>query len=324
MKALVTGATGFVGGHLVHRLLDRGDEVTALVRSRERAANLETRGVRLVVGDLANLDAISDAMQHQEVVYHLAARLGAPNDAQLLVANRDGTAHIARAADAEPLPPRVILVSSMAAGGPSAHGAPKRAAGDDHPVTGYGRSKLAAEVALAQYPLPWVTLRPPVVYGPGDREALLPLARLVRCGVAPTFGDGSMELSFIHVDDLVEAMILAAETPALDQRVWYVMHPEIVTASGVLRIVAKTMRRSPLPLPIPEWLTRVALTVTGAYADLVGTETILRPDKIHEFYQPAWIGDPEPFMTATGWTPQHDLARGVSDTIAWYREQGWL
>lgn len=321
MNVLVTGATGFVGGHLVDRLLERGDVVTALVRSPARAAPLGTRGVRLVSGDLANLAAIASAVRGQDVVYHIAAMLGARTEAELLAANRDGTLHVARACAAATPTPRLVVISSMAAGGPARHGMPKAVDGNDRPVTMYGRSKLAAERVLPPLAVPWTVLRLPVVYGPRDLEAMLPMFKAVNHGLAPMFGDGSMELSLIHVADVADAIVQAGTAPDVVGEVFNVCHPEIMTAADVMRAVAREMQRSPFPISIPKWAARVALTVTGAWADLSNHPTILRTDKLHEFYQEAWTGDPAPFMAATGWRPQWNLERGLTDTANWYRRE---
>jgi nucleoside-diphosphate-sugar epimerase len=324
MNVAVTGATGFVGGHLVDRLLGRGDTVTALVRSTARAASLAQRGVHLIEGDLAATAAIAEAVRGQEVVYHLAGMLGAANEADLMAVNRDGTLRLAQACAACSPPPRLVVVSSMAAGGPAQRGIPKVADGDDHPVTMYGRSKLAAERVLPALALPWTVLRPPVVYGPGDREGFLSLFRAVRWGIAPMFGDGSMEISLIHVADLAEALIAAGNTADVAGEVFYVSHPEITTGAGLMRSIAQYMQRTVLPLPIPEWAARIALTLTGGWADLVHHPSILYPDKVHEFYQAAWTADPSPFMHATGWQATWGLAEGITDTGAWYRKKGWI
>lgn len=324
MKVLVTGATGFVGGHLVDRLLAQGDTVTALVRSPLRAAALAERGVRLVAGDLSDTGALADAVRDQQVVHHVAAMLGAPTEAALMATNRDGTINLVRACASLAARPRVVLVSSMAAGGPARRGVPRVASDDDTPVTMYGRSKLAAERALAASSLPWCVLRPPVVYGPRDREGFLPLFKAVNFGVAPMFGDGSMEVSLIHVTDLVNAMVLAGTTAGVEGRVFYINHPEIITGVAIVRAVARTLHRSPLSLPIPRWAARVALRVTGTWAAVSGQKSILHPDKLHEFYQAAWTADPSPFIATTGWRPTWDLERGLADTAAWYTQAGWI
>lgn len=324
MNVLVTGATGFVGGRLAEHLIERGDVVTALVRSPTRATALASRSVRLVSGDLAATEAIADAVRGQDVVYHVAGLLGAATEAELMHANREGTLSVARACAATSPAPRLVVVSSMAAGGPARHGVPKVDDSDDRPVTMYGRSKLAAEKVLPTVTVPWTVLRPPVVYGPGDRHGMLTLFKAVRWGIAPTFGDGSMEVSLIHVDDLAEAIILAGGAHDVLGGVFYVTHPEITTAADLMRTIARQMKRSVLPLPIPKWGARAALTVAGAWAELFRQTSILRADKLHEFYQEAWTGDPSAFVRATGWQPQWDLERGIDDTIAWYRAEKWI
>ncbi len=324
MKALVTGATGFVGGHVVDRLLARGDAVTALVRTPSRATALAQAGVRLVQGDLDSHDAMAEAAAGQDVIYHAAALTGAVDEAEFLAANRDGTANLARAAQREGAAPRFVLVSSMAAGGPASRNVPRRADGLDAPVTMYGRSKLASEQVLRGEPLPWVILRPPTVYGPRDRDNLITVFKAARLGIAPVFGDGSMEVSVVHVEDLADAIVLAGITPGIQQRSYYVNHPEVLSSAALVREIGRTMGRDVSLLPIPEWAARLALTATGAWAAALRRKTILRADKANEFYQAAWTGDPSPFIADTGWTPRFDAATGLAHTHAWYRNAGWL
>jgi nucleoside-diphosphate-sugar epimerase len=323
VNVLVTGATGFVGGRLVDHLLARGDTVTALVRSPDRAAPLSERGVRLIAGDLANHDALATAVTGQDVIYHVAGLVGAIDEAEFMAANRDGTANVARAARDAAVRPRFVLISSMAAGGPSRRGMPKTADGLNAPVTAYGRSKLAGESALTAIIPDAVIVRPPVVYGPGDRDGLLPLFKAARYGIAPMLGDGTMEISLIHVADLADAIILAATTADLCG-VYYVNHPAPTTSAELARAVAREMQQRPLLLRVPRWLAVVILAITGAWSRVMHQKTILHPDKIHEFFQEAWTADPSPFMARTGWSAVWDLPRGLADTAAWYRNAHWL
>lgn len=324
MRVLVTGATGFVGGHVVDRLLARGDTVTALVRSPERAAAMAARGVHLVAGDLGNHEALAAATDGQEVILHSAALTGAVDEAEFLAANRDGTANLARAARRNGATPRFVLVSSMAAGGPAARGAPRRADGHDAPVTMYGRSKLSSEQVLRDEPLPWVILRPPTVYGPRDTENLLGVFKAARLGIAPVFGDGSMEISVVHVEDLADAIVLAGSVDEVIGRTYYVNHPELLTSREFVHSIGAALSRKLTLLPIPEWLARTALTATGAWAAALRRKTILRADKANEFFQAAWTGDPTPFIDDTGWAPRFDAASGLVHTHDWYRDAGWL
>jgi nucleoside-diphosphate-sugar epimerase len=322
MKVLVTGATGFVGTHLVEALRRRDDDVTALVRSPAKAGPLASLGVQLVSGDLADSEALARAAAGRDVVIHVAGLVAARNEAEFLRTNRDGTARLLEAA-AQGGVRRFVLVSSMAAGGPSAPGRPLSGAEPPRPVTAYGRSKLAAEELVRAGDIPWTIVRPPMVYGPRDRE-VLKVFRLARYGIAPVFGDGTQELSAIHGADLASALIASSTAPGAAGRLYYPCHPESFASAELVRAVGVTVGRRVRVIPLPSWLGAAALSVTGAVARATGRPTILTADKANEFFQPAWTGDPRPCMVETGWTPEYDLRSGLADTYRWYRSARWL
>jgi len=322
VKALVTGGTGFVGSHLIDTLLAQGDQVTALVRSPAKAARLSAAGVRMVEGDLHATEQLRKAARGADVVFHVAGRVSAPDDAAFLRANRDGTANLLAAA-AESGLPRFVLVSSMAAGGPSSWGRPLTGTEPARPVTPYGRSKLAGEDVVRSGPLPWVILRPPMVYGPRDTE-VLKLFKLVRWGVAPVFGRGDQELSAIHGSDLATALAVAGRSPAVVGKTYLPCHPEVFTSAEFVRRVGLVEGRRPLVIKVPEPVGRGLLTLIGGAAKLVGRASVLSAEKADEFFEAAWTGDPSPFMGDTGWQPAFDLATGLAATNAWYRAEGWI
>ena len=322
MKVLVTGATGFVGSHLVEALRRRADDVTALVRSPAKAGPLTTLGVQLVAGHLADREALDRAVVGRDVVFHVAGVVAARNETEFLIANRDGTARLLDAA-ARANVGRFVFVSSMAAGGPSAPGHPLSGTEPPRPVTAYGRSKLAAEERVRAGGVPWTILRPPMVYGPRDRE-VLKVFRLARVGIAPVFGDGRQELSAIHGADLASALIASGTARSAAGRLYYPCHPETFTSAGFVQAVGAAIGRHVRVLPLPHWLGAAALSVAGAVASCTGRPTILTRDKANEFFQPAWTGDPGPCTRETGWTPTYDLRNGLADTYRWYRSAGWL
>ncbi len=324
MKALVTGGTGFVGSHLVDRLLADGDEVTALVRSPARGAGLAARGVRLVTGDLHHSDAMREAAGGQDVVYHVAALVGARDEAEFLRANLEGTANLVAAVEAQAPHARFLLVSSLAAAGPSARGRPRDAGAPPAPVTMYGRSKLASEEVVRDSRLAWTIARPPAVYGPRDRDNFFALFRLARYGVCPIFGDGTQELSLVYVTDLAAGLRRAAVSGNAVGETFFVNHPEVVTSGQILREIGGLYGTRVRLIPLPRPVAAAALGIAGGMAGLLNRKTILHRDKAHEFYQPAWTGDPGPLIRGTGWHPEFDLATGLPATLAWYREQGWL
>jgi nucleoside-diphosphate-sugar epimerase len=324
MKSLVTGATGFVGSHLVDRLLAAGHEVTALVRSPAKAAGLAERGVRLVAGDLHDERALLEAARGQDVVHHVAALVGAVDEAEFLRANREGTANLVRAVQAGAPAARFVLTSSLAAAGPAARGTPRTTEEPERPVTMYGRSKRASERVVRESGLDWVIARPPAVYGPRDRDNFLAVFKASRLGLLPVFGDGTQELSMVYAPDLADALFLAGTAPGVGGRAYFVSHPEIVTSAGVVEEIARAAGRRVRLLPLPRPVAELALGAVGGTAALLKRKTILRADKANEFFQPAWTGDVAPFLRDTGWQPAHALRPGMEATYRWYVEQGWL
>jgi dihydroflavonol-4-reductase len=322
MRALVTGATGFVGSHLVEALQGRSIEVTALARSASKAADLVRRGVRVVSGDLNDTPSLQRAIQGQEVVFHVAGVVAARDEAEFLRSNRDGTRNLVAAAERQG-GLRFLLVSSLAAAGPAPRGAPLLGTETPRPVTAYGRSKLAAEQTVRSSSLGWSIVRPPIVYGPRDRE-VLKIFRLARLGLAPVFGDGAQELSAIHAADLAEALIAVAESSRTVAGTYHACHPQVFTSSELGRAVAAAMGRSVMSLRLPHSVGRALLAVTESSARLTRQVTILTTDKANEFFQPAWTGDPSPLTRDAGWRARYDLSSGLSDTYRWYREAGWL
>jgi nucleoside-diphosphate-sugar epimerase len=332
MKALVTGATGFVGSHLVEALVRNGDEVTALVRSPGKATLLNRLGVRQVQGDLHDEAALAVAVRDQDAIFHVAGVTAARNEAEFLRANRDGTHNLLAALHSslstEPShrggePPRFVLVSSMAAGGASERGRPLRGDEPPRPVTAYGRSKLAGEAVVRASALPWTIIRPPMVYGPRDTE-VFKVFKLVRSGLTPVFGDGRQELSAVTGPDLARALMSAASSSATVGKTYYASHPEVFTSEQFAHAVAAAMHREVRVIKLPNLLAVVALGATGAWAWATHKPTILTPDKAHEFYQPAWTGNPGALMRDTAWVPAQNLAMGLAATAQWYRDAGWL
>lgn len=322
MKALVTGATGFVGSHLVEALVRRGDDVTALVRSPGKAALLNSLNISQVKGDLHDATALREATAGQDVIYHVAGLIAARDEAEFLKGNRDGTANLlAAASDGETIP-RFVLVSSMAAGGPSPRGVPLDGSQPSRPVTQYGRSKLAGEEVVRASSLPWTIVRPPMVYGPRDHE-VLKVFKLAGA-FTPVFGDGSQELSAVYGPDLADALIAAGTAPATTGKTYYACHPEVFHSGDLVRRIGALRGKTVRIIPLPRWLAVSALSITGTAARLAGKATILTPDKAHEFFQPAWTGDPAPLIRDSGWQPKHDLAAGLKATADWYRANGWL
>lgn len=331
MRAFVTGATGFVGSHLVEALLSEGHEVTCLVRSRAKAERLFPQAaIRVVVGDLSERSALEAGCREAEVVFHVAGLIAARRPSEFYAINRDATRQVVEVAErAAPRLERLVYVSSLAAAGPAHRGRPLDERDAPHPVSEYGRSKLAGEEVVRAAAIPWTIVRPPTVYGPRDTETLR-LFRFAVWGVMPLYGNPEQELSLVYAGDLARALV-AATGPRCAGGTYYACHPEVVTSRQTLAAIFRAARaatgrppRAPRFLPVPRAFTIAALWTLGRAASLVGRATLLSADKVPELLAEAWTCVPQALERDAGWRARVNLESGLTDTAQWYARHGWI
>lgn len=318
-SAFVTGASGFVGSHLVRRLLEDGWRVRAL-RHREPIA---VDGVEPVDGELSDVAAFASYLAGIDTVFHGAALLDPVPDAALAeTVNRRATLELATAArDAGAQ--CFVFVSSMAAIGfhPGAGLlTPDTAC---RPTTVYGRTKRDAELDLLRLQAPEmrvVLARPPTVYGPGEDRNFLALTRAVNTGLFPIPGPGDNRMSFCHVANLVDALVWAAEHGA--SGVLHVADERPVTFREVVGAIAAALGRRPFPVPFPMPLARaVAAACAFAWRPLPGTPP-LSPERLVTLTSDCALDTSE--LLSRGWRPPLDFESGVQQTVEWYRSRGML
>lgn len=323
--ALVTGASGFVGGHLVSRLAAEGWRVRALVRPTSHTQALRQLGVELHSGDLADAASVRAAVQGTEVVFHLAALTWARSSEEFRRANVVGTQHVADAvaAAAEPRPRRVVYLSSYAACGPSTPERPRTLQDAPRPLTEYGRSKLAGEgamEALRTGETEVVVLRAPAVYGPGDR-ALLPYFRIVKWGFAPAPAGGERRLHMLYVEDLARSLVRAATAP---EGTYPVAAPNAHTWAALTAAISRAVGRRPVAVPLPPPLVRFAAVATEAVGRLAGRAVAFNREKAEEMLAAAWTCDVSASAALLPPAEATPLNAGISTTVEWYRNRGWL
>jgi dihydroflavonol-4-reductase len=335
MRALVTGASGFIGSTLVEELNRQGIEACALMRRTSSPAHLEGLRYCRVEGDLADEASLRAAVEGMDYVFHLAGVVAGPSRDYYLEHNARGTARLARAAaDAQRSGAarirRFVLVSSLAAGGPAKSREPRRETHPDEPVSAYGVSKLEGERELLKYRdiFPVSIIRPPMVYGPRDKGVYV-VIRAVARGLAPVMPTrdpaGQKLYSAIHASDLCRGVIQAAVTEQVPSgEVFYLAGDGVHAFQDLVDAMAAPLGRRPLRLPLP----RLALTGAAAGLTLLGALTRktfpLNLDKLNEILPDYWICSSDKARSAFGFKPEVDLQRGMTETVQWYRSKGWL
>ncbi len=273
-------------------------------------------------GDLEDEPALAELVSGRDVVIHVAGLVAAHSPEEFLRVNRDGAVRLARAAQRAGAS-RFVLVSSLAATGPSRPGEPLDEASGPGPVTEYGRSKLAGEQAVRETGVPLVVVRPAAVYGPRDREFRALFCSAAR-GLVPLLGDGSQELTLVHVRDLAWALVAAATSPATLGRTYHAGNAAPVSQRALALAVGAAVGRDVHCVRLPAFVVRPALGAAGLAARALGRAPLLDGDKSRELLASGWVCSSEALRKDTGWRARIPLEEGLAETAASYREAGWL
>lgn len=323
VKALVTGAHGFVGSHLVERLMAGGTALRCLARQGvpERLRGLD---VEVAAGDLETGRGLAEAVRGVDEVWHLGALTRSRTRRQMLRVNAAATLALARHAAAAGVQ-RFVFCSSLAAVGPSPDGQPLDEQQPLRPVTTYGRSKQQAEQGLRGLAgdLPWVVVRPPAVYGPRDRD-FLALFQAVSRGLLPVLGSPRRRLSLVHVEDLAEGLLAVGRSPAALAGAWFVTADPPVTQAGLAQALAGAVGRTPRQLSLPASAARLLGACAEALGQLAPRPLLLSRERVAEVGEGHWVCSGEATARAVGWRARLSLPEGLAATARWYRQQGLL
>jgi nucleoside-diphosphate-sugar epimerase len=327
MNVLLTGASGFVGSHILDLLVARSLSVAVLLRPTSRRRFLEPHRdrVTIVEGALSDPASLAAALPGITHVIHCAGATKAVHADELYRVNRDGTRHLVAAINARGTAvQRLVHISSLAVSGPGTVAAPAREDAPPAPVSEYGRSKLAAEREVTQgCRVPYVILRPGGVFGPRDVE-FLPLFRAARWRLVPAFGGGRQELSLVFARDLAAVVLAALERDLPPGLVCQVASAEVVTARQLTAEIAAVMGRRVWNLPLPRALLPALCGAAAMAARWTGRPSILAHGKRHELTAPGWVADVSTLRRVLGLDCPRPLRAGLAETFRWYRDAGWL
>jgi nucleoside-diphosphate-sugar epimerase len=327
-RALVTGATGFIGRHLVPLLQERGYRVRAIVRSPVKFASLypDAAGIDVVPGDLGDPACLAGALDGISHVFHLAGVTKAIRPDEYHRGNVEATRRLVEAVRGAPEPPRRFLhVSSLAAMGPSATSEPPACFDPPAPLTHYGRSKLEAEAAVWSLAgiCPVTVFRPPVVFGPADTD-VLHFFRTVARGWLPIVGHDRKRVSLVYAADLAVAMADAVVSNATVGKSYYPCYTEAYRWSELGRIAARALGRKCRVVVLPLSAVRLVALAAELAGRIRRRPTILNLEKVREMRAPYWVCSPSDAMHDFGFRPRTAIHEAFRETIDWYRAHGQL
>ena len=323
---VVTGSNGFVGSHVVDELVRCGARVRALVRKSSNLRWLEGTAAEVVYGELRSPESLPQVLDGADFVFHVAGVVKARSRETYFQVNAGGTHSLLEACCACGASPRVVLVSSLAAGGPSGRGPAVTEDMPPAPISFYGESKVEAEKIAAGYfdRLPVAIVRPPVIYGPRETDVFQFIKAAVRWHFAPIAGKSDTPLSVIHIADVVRGLLDAALSDRAAGSICYISGPQPVTwesvADAIQEVLGRRVRRLCIPMPV----VRASALLSEAVSAVRRKPALFNREKVREILADGWVCSTGKARREIGFDPQVDIIAGMRNAIEWYRAHRWL
>lgn len=322
-KALVTGANGFVGSNLVRALLKKGYKVTCMVRRTSNLSSLENLPVSFKYADYYSLSSLQDACKEQDIVFHVAAKVREVNEKRYFDANVEVTGNLLEAINGSNTE-KFIFLSTQAAAGPADGLSPKTETCPCNPVSYYGKSKLEAEkVVREECPVPWVIIRPSSVYGPYDKD-FLKYFKLVNKHIAPLAGFKKKYFSLIYVEDLVQMIILTAESERANNEIFFAGDGNVYLLEDFISAIEEVMQKKAMTLHIPFFLSYLLAAFNECMKFFTKKQATINLQKVKEMRKCYWLCSTEKAKEILNYKPHYSLQEGVKKTYQWYKEHQWL
>jgi nucleoside-diphosphate-sugar epimerase len=294
---LLTGATGFIGQHLQSELLKEQMGVLAVVRPSSKHKNALVHGVETVFCDLSDATQLVNAIERCSAVIHCAGSVRGRSLEDFSPANITGVRAVVSAMNQAKTGIPMLLISSLAATRPQ--------------VSDYANSKYLGERELVDHAtFPWTIIRPPAVYGPGDKE-MLPILKLARKGLITPAGPSNQRLSLIHVRDVATAVVSCLKSFEACKEKTFTLDDGHEGGYDWKEIAQATCTGRYLRLNVPRWLLFASGHVNLALSGILGYAPMLTPGKARELTQADWVCNNTALNQATGWSPAIDLRQGV-------------
>ena len=327
MRVLLTGANGFVGSHVLDRLVEAGHQVVAFLRRTSDTRFIEPNLPRVEVryGSLESVESLCQAARDAEAVVHCGAKTKAVRRNEYYQVNGEGTRRVVAACNAaRGAVKQLILVSSLAVSGPGTAECPAREDAPPRPVSVYGRSKLLAETYVrTESRVPYTILRPAAVYGPRDRDLYLAF-RAVRRRLMPLIAGGRQPLNLIYAADVAEAVSKAVGCTRSYGGIYHLAHPVPWTQRAFLARIAAAMGVRPRRVAVPVAVLYPVCAARELWSRITSRPSMLNLQKIAEYTAPGWVCTTARAAEDLGFAAATSLDEGIGLTVRWYEDNGWL
>ncbi len=323
-SVLITGANGFVGSRLCRRFLDAGFRVIAGVRENCDRSLINDLDLEYRYGDVTHPESLPAMVKDVDYIVHNAGVVKVKKTETFYKVNHFGAQNIAEASLSDQNLKKFIYISSLAAAGPSQPGQPLTEDDPPHPITEYGRSKLAGEEAVLKFNnrLPVLALRPPGVYGPGDKE-MFAFFQMLNRGLRPLLGNLERRIQLVHVDDLTLGVLKAVTAVTEPGRIYYIAESTGYSYRELVNFVAEAVGKKGFPLRLPGGMVRAVASVFETLMKTFGGTPMFTREKADELLAD-WEVDTGRAKNELGYESQYPFPEGAKQTVAWYRERNWL
>ncbi|MFA5831946.1 MAG: NAD-dependent epimerase/dehydratase family protein [Bacteroidota bacterium] len=324
--AFVTGGTGFIGSHLIDRLLSKGYHVRALVRNPKKLGFLENLPIEIVEGDLFSTAALEKAIEDSHYVYHVAGLVAARSKEEFYRANQDATRNMIEiTARVNPTIKKFVHISSQTAVGPGTGMTPVTESTSPHPLTTYGKSKLASETEVLKFKekIPVTILRVSAVYGPRD-TATFDYFKSAYMGLELLIGFHDTYVSLVHSTDLVSGIILAGEKEISNGQTYFLGSEQYYTWNEIGYVTKSVLNKKLFRVRVPKPLVFMIAGISELASKFKEKPSVLNYEKAYDLIQDNWCCDISKAKKELGYRQEVTLADGVKETIKWYLDHSWM
>ncbi len=326
MKALITGGNGFIGSFLIEKLLQKGHEICCLIRKTSNLKWLTNLPVKYCYGDITRPESLYAAVENADYIFHLGGLTKALKPADYFFVNTQGTANLlAACSKVNPNLRKFIFVSSLAASGPSLDGQPLTELFPAAPLTPYGKSKAEAEALVLSWSekFPVTILRPPPVYGPRDVD-VFEIFKYVNKRLKLRLLGPERLTSMIYVHDLVDGIILAAEKEQANGQIYFLTDGGYYSWEQINNLIEKALNKKAFSIALPAFMLDIAAELSEWAAKWTQKAPLINRPKVLEMKQQFWICSVDKAQKELGFSPHFTLENGITETVRWYKNAGWL